>query len=333
MISTKKNIPAQCLIFFIYYILICLFLYAFSAVALKNRIIINVWPFLEYQRHFYYSGYRNIWQNQSECVKVDKELIYSPKDGRCEFKNAEFNTSLSFSKMGRINPDKNFSSKKGIAVIGDSHAMGWGVNDEETFSGILQNKLIKPVYNLSVSSYGTFREIKRLKLSGLIDKVDTIIIQYCDNDLGENKEMVLDPHIDKKIDDFQKNLANKNINKKSSLSLAKDYVKFSIRHPVKKALSYLHKNKKNKNFQSHSVPFKEVIKYYEQDLKNKRIIVFYSNAWGGRFYNFPSGQDQDYLNLFFYDLNLTKDLYYNVDDHLKPIGHKKIADELIKIIK
>ena len=33
--------------------------------------------------------------------------------------------------------------------------MGWGVNDNETFSHILENKINKNVYNLAVSSYGT----------------------------------------------------------------------------------------------------------------------------------------------------------------------------------
>ena len=38
--------------------------------------------------------------------------------------------------------------------------MGWGVNDDETFSHYLEKKLNKKVYNLAVSSYGTVRELK-----------------------------------------------------------------------------------------------------------------------------------------------------------------------------
>ena len=38
--------------------------------------------------------------------------------------------------------------------------MQWvGVNDNETFSALLEKKLNKPVYNLAVSGYGTTREI------------------------------------------------------------------------------------------------------------------------------------------------------------------------------
>ncbi|MFP5462523.1 MAG: CidA/LrgA family protein, partial [Gammaproteobacteria bacterium] len=45
----------------------------------------------------------------------------------------------------------------GIVVIGDSHAMGWGANDEETFAAQLQALSGRPVYNLGVASYGTAR--------------------------------------------------------------------------------------------------------------------------------------------------------------------------------
>ena len=42
--------------------------------------------------------------------------------------------------------------------------MGWGVNDNETFSAILEQKINRPVYNLAVSGYGTQRELIRLKI-------------------------------------------------------------------------------------------------------------------------------------------------------------------------
>src|SRR5262245_24880720 len=77
-------------------------------------------------------------------------------------------------------------SEVGVAVLGDSYAMGWGVNDRETFANILQDELKRPVYNLAVSSYGTVREVLRLQQSGLLDKVDTILIHYAVNDLMDN---------------------------------------------------------------------------------------------------------------------------------------------------
>ena len=43
--------------------------------------------------------------------------------------------------------------------------MGWGVNDDETYSFNLQKLVKKKILNLGVASYGTVREIKRLKLN------------------------------------------------------------------------------------------------------------------------------------------------------------------------
>lgn len=142
-------------------------------------------PWVYDAEQFLYGRLRNIWQTQVGCVVFDEIMIYKPADGRCVFRNMEFDTVLEFSN--RIRKHKSIKSAlKGIAVIGDSHAMGWGVNDNETFSSLLQTKLQRPVFNLAVSSYGTIREVLALKKSEVIAEIDTVIIQYCENDLSEN---------------------------------------------------------------------------------------------------------------------------------------------------
>ncbi len=127
----------------------------------------------------------HVWQGMKECVEFDEVLIYKPKIGKCHLVNPEFDTMLTFNQEGRVTPGE-VSKAGAIAVVGDSHAMGWGVNDSETFSAVLQRELGRRVYNLAVASYGTRRELLRLEASGLLNKVDTIVIQYCDNDLSEN---------------------------------------------------------------------------------------------------------------------------------------------------
>jgi len=315
----------------LYYVLFCLLAYVISSWALKQGLIIKQWPFVEYQRHYYFSGYRNIWQNDPDCINIDQQLIYSPKIGKCRFKNPEFDTTTTFTEHGRVNPDTSFDkTKPGIAVLGDSHAMGWGVNDADTFANALQRETGRPVYNLAVSSYGTFREIKRLVQSGLINDVDTIVIQYCNNDKSENIELIKNPDIKAKLEAFKGKLDHSHNDFKLTSELLIEYIKAAVKKPVKKVFSYLHKRKNGKNFDSHLAAFNAVIKHYENDLKDKKIIVFYSNGGGSRFYNFPSGQDNTFKNLYFYDLNLTPDLYFTVDDHLTPTGHLKVANELAK---
>ena len=150
-----KYIPLIIINYFLLFFLI----YIISGYLLLRGITPDLKLINTYQVNFYLEAVRNIWQNNSECVEFDKDLIYVPKFKNCSFKNIEFDTNISFDRLGRVSnhPNEEKNKKKSIAVIGDSFAMGWGVNDNETFASILENKINKNVYNLAVSSYGTKR--------------------------------------------------------------------------------------------------------------------------------------------------------------------------------
>jgi hypothetical protein len=64
--------------------------------------------------------------------------------------------------------------------------MGWGVNDDEAFASIIASKVEVPVLNLGVSSYGTVREIMRLRMHPRFQEANCIFIQYSWNDFQEN---------------------------------------------------------------------------------------------------------------------------------------------------
>ncbi|MBK7677012.1 MAG: hypothetical protein IPJ27_20915 [Candidatus Accumulibacter sp.] len=144
-----------------FYAMLSAMVLATSLVLLQKGITPDLPWISSIQKNLYMKATRSIWQHQVHCVDFDDELIYKPKIGPCQFNNAEFKTTLNFSAEGRFTGEKPAST--GIAVIGDSHAMGWGVQDEETFAALLQKMTRRPVYNLAVSSYGTVREVMRLK--------------------------------------------------------------------------------------------------------------------------------------------------------------------------
>ena len=52
-------------------------------------------------------------------------------------------------------------------MLGDSHAMGWGVEQEEALPQVLARKSGRKVLNAAVSSYGTVREML------MLDRLDT----------------------------------------------------------------------------------------------------------------------------------------------------------------
>ena len=332
----SNSISLQRLAKWLGWFLMALFIYAmlsavilFTSLVLLQRGIIPDVPWVAaVQAHLYSKWSRNILQTKLDCVAYDPEVIYKPKIGTCHFDNVEFKTLLNFSAEGRYTGQK--PSGKGIAVLGDSHAIGWGVGDEETFSAELQRLSGRPVFNLGVSSYGTVRELMSMKKSGLLDKVDTLIIQYCDNDLEEN--IGFRPSSPQ---DTTKTFATITQPRGSSLSneikmLNKGYW-FTFRTPFASLTKRLFA-KKAKSFLPHYQPAIDAIKEHDE-LKGKRIIVFYSNVHGGKFRDFPAGKDQQLPNVEFIEMNLARDDYYRIDGHLTSAGHKKAGQQLFDLIR
>jgi lysophospholipase L1-like esterase len=273
------------------------------------------------QKHLYMKAMRSIWQTKSDCVEFDAELIYKPKLGACQFNNAEFSTTLNFAVDGRLTGPK--PEGIGIAVLGDSHAMGWGVADDAAFAAELQRLSRRPVYNLAVSSYGTLREVHRLEKSGLWNKIDTIIIQYCDNDLAENQSgKISGPEESRQT--FETIMHGKQ-NTGGLFNVVRKAYGYAFSTPFRSLK--LRKAKPHQDFTPHYAPLINILAQYPK-LKEKRVLIFYSNAHGKRFGSFPVGIDKRLPKVEFLDLAVDAGDYYRLDDHLTPAGHQKVAREL-----
>lgn len=74
-----------------------------------------------------------------------------------------------------------------ILVLGDSPTMGWGVNDDQTYSYLIGLSTPVPIFNLAVWSYGTARELLRARRHPQFKNSKCLLIQYHENDLGENQ--------------------------------------------------------------------------------------------------------------------------------------------------
>lgn len=325
--SIRASLFGWFLISILFYVLLCISLYAVGIIALTNNKVIDVWPVNRYQKFFYYKSFRNIWQYNALCAELNSELIYQPKLGTCSFNNPEFKTTLNFDSFGRFVPNRaDTSGSNGIAILGDSHAMGWGVNDEDTFANILQKHTKKSVYNLAVSSYGTHREIQRLIQTGLISKIDTIFIQYCENDLGENQNINEFEVFENEKSKFNSAFLNNTpINSTTKTKLTLRSLRVAVSEPIK-SIKQLHSNK-NIDFSNHLTNLKKVLRHYQSHLEGKRIIIFYVNGIDQNFFNFPSGQDQEFSNVEYHDFQklLSRDNFFKLDDHLNAKGHKNLG--------
>jgi lysophospholipase L1-like esterase len=322
--SSAKTIYIIFLLIFFYFV-ITIFLYVFSSILLINKKVIDFPLIRDYQRNFYHQlGYRKIWQTQEECVESDSNLIFRPAMGKCIFKNIEFSTELNFNMNGRITNNNLTENNNGIVILGDSHAMGWGVNDEETFASLLEKKINKKVYNLAVSGYATKRELERLRVSNLFEKIDTIIIQYCNNDYHENLSSI------NKIESIDEN--------KKFLQLLSAEMSFfeRFRKGIRYSLTipfHLIKDKKNYlDWGHHEELFNAIIKKYDF-LEKKRIIVIYSNGINQNFYNFPNTVSEKFSNVEYIDISYNKGDFFLIDGHLTSRGHAKIAKSLYERIQ
>ena len=139
----------------------------------------------KYYREYHLKFERKVIQYQEDCAQFDPELFYTLKPGRCNFRSREFDVAFHINRLG-VRDDEMSLEAPQILVVGDSHAMGWGVRQEETFAQGLEALTGKKVLNLGVSSYGTVRELKILRRVDL-SRAKFLIIQYCRNDYDENK--------------------------------------------------------------------------------------------------------------------------------------------------
>ena len=267
--------------------------FSVSLLLLQQRITTGFPWISAVQRHIYFTGARKIWPAQTACVSFDEELIYTPRIGTCHFDNPEFRTVQTFASDGRYTGPK--PPGVGIAVVGDSYAMGWGVDDEETYGAVLQRLTGRPVFNLGVSSYGTVRELRLLDKSGLLGRVDTVILEYCDNDLEENLHFKpLSPDEAREKYERIRQTAAARKSAFGSLKYLKEGLLFTFWAPYNNLKSSVVPTEPA-SFASHYQPLISTLRQHD-GLKDKRVLVFYINPNYRKFSAFPVGRDPQLPN-------------------------------------
>lgn len=136
---------------------------------------------------------RNRWSvhHLPDCAQYDPELAYTlRRGGSCRVVNPDRVVEYSANRAGLRDTDAALAHPDAV-VLGDSHAMGWGVEAAANFPKQLEQRLGRPVLNAGISSFGTARQlllIERLELPSF----PALVIQYCENDFDENRVYVDD---------------------------------------------------------------------------------------------------------------------------------------------
>jgi lysophospholipase L1-like esterase len=128
---------------------------------------------------------RNYLQMDPAAIRWDPMLGYTLRPGEFRFSNTEFDTACSVNSLG-VRDDEASLARPEVVVLGDSFAMGWGVEQQEAFPQVLEGLLRRKVLNAGISSYGTVRELR------MLSRIDTsatrwVVIQFCNNDYFENR--------------------------------------------------------------------------------------------------------------------------------------------------
>ena len=320
-----KKIFGYFFIIIINYLLLSFFVFTFSYLSLINNKTYDLLWVKYIQKKLYVNGLVKIWQTNKNCSKFDKNLLYAPVVGECIFSNPEFITNLNFDSNRRLNmiDDDIGDDENIIAVLGDSIAMGWGVNDDETFSYSLQKIINKKVINLGVSSYGTVREIKRLKLNKFYDQIDTVIIQYHLNDIAENKNLDINKTYSQ--EEYEKFFKSKENNLNIVIFLLKNYKKsLRLLFSHLNDLFFENDRKEKHNLTEHLDNLEKVI---NQNLKGegKRVIVFLINEPHQKLIY---DEKRVFSDFEFFIIDIKKEHLFIIDDHLNTKGHKFVGKKI-----
>ncbi len=142
-------------------------------------------PFRRLVQQVYRHFNRSLIQFDPRCARYDPGITYTLKPGTCTFENLEFKNVFRINSKGLRDEEASLHAPD-VIVIGDSHAMGWGVDQEDAIPQRIARSTGLRVLNAAVSSYGTAREMM------MLDRLDTsrlrvLIVQYSDNDVMENR--------------------------------------------------------------------------------------------------------------------------------------------------
>ncbi len=282
-------------------------------------------------RSYYMRNDRRIVQLLPGCARYDPQVTYTLIPGaRCTVVNREHSVEYAANRVG-LRDDDGALANPAIVVIGDSHAMGWGVAASDSFPKVMQHDLGIPVLNAAMSSYGTARELallERLRLPGF----KVLVIQYCDNDFNENKYLVdhgalqiqAEPRYRAWVDGHVRNTRYypfKHVRNLFSSALALPWSKAPPRPDTNAAEAGY---------------FLEVLLRYNKLIEGKTVVVIELNENNQNDDRFTQSLtallDQPRyagLKRWVAPVDVSKALtaadYYVLDDHMTPTGHAKVA--------
>lgn len=276
------------------------------------------------------------------CMEfIAQKYAYRMIPGKCRLSNLEYDSTMTHDRAGFRNATEMPAPQ--IAVLGDSHAYGHGVNDDETFSALLSRGLGVPVRNLALPAFATRRAVEAYKAEGLT--ADVIVMQYCDNDLDENIASLKMTESEYQIA-LRTRLATviKNYHYTKSKSGFRQWIMtlgYATRGLVDARFYRFTRYAPDEGtLNQEADAFARLISEYHSLLAGKTVILIESSGWGRNRRGFQKVFSRhlhdiakvDWVVLDSHAL-LTRTDYFRLDDHLNAKGHGKIAGLLSDTVR
>lgn len=286
---------------------------------------------------------RHMIQFEEAAARWDERLGYTLRPGTFHFSNTEFDTRYLVNSKG-LRDDEASLHAPAIVVVGDSFAMGWGVEQDEAFPQHLETLSGRAVLNTAIASYGTARQLRLLRDLDL-SAARHLVIQFCNNDYFENLAF------EREGSRFQVQSAD------SYNDAVRSYRSMRRYWPGRYSFTLLGRRLEHgaaapdhpdpadpANQRRQAELFIDVLVRSPVDLSHLQIITFELNShnrYGGLF--IPALReviaDGDYpphiTRMVASDLaaELNSDLFFHLDDHITAEGHHHLAQRLWEIIQ
>ncbi len=285
---------------------------------------------------------------QATCGRVvGNELIYTLRPGTCRFENAEFDTKLIIDADGFRNaPEHLGSGSVRVAVLGDSYAMGWGVEQDEKLASILATDPRFQVRDLAMSSYGTAREL--FAFQRFAADADVVVVQYTLNDWAENAAFLSSPEAFWAGAAARAKAYNERLIAYRQRGLGTQVVQSVARAAMAGlATSWrwlglpprLSASTPQRVVDQNARAFARVMAHFAPTLKDKIVIVFDVFPRKVRV-NVPPALRRELARVGMSEvivLDLVGTLrmsdFFHLDDHIRASGHAKIAARIVKELR
>lgn len=293
---------------------------------------------------------KNVYSMSLSSLQYNEALNqYDPKLGYLYKKNTvgsfsqwEFSSQTIRTNTLGLRDDNLSGIHPEIIALGDSYTTGWGVNQDESFPELLQQSLHRKVLNAGISSFGTVRESVLLQQLPL-DSCKLLILQYCINDITENKtwaDSLTKGHPYAPSFDKHEYPLRQTYNKASGMYFPFKYVL----NTTKKALQFLFlpRSKHDPFFKyteqpvdEHLIYFHKTLQYLQQHYKGAIVVISLSDSPSFDEKFIQKAQTLNVPAVYFLNVRnvLAKEDFYLIDGHAKASGHKKIAQTLAQFIQ